>query len=44
MRNLLGWAIGISLGLSALDADAVEVEPRITAREIVERLTALEAG
>jgi hypothetical protein len=44
MRNLLGWAIGISLGLAALDADAVEVAPRITDREIVERLTALEAG
>jgi len=44
MRNLPGWAIGISLGLAALDADAVEVAPRITDREIVKRLTALEAG
>jgi hypothetical protein len=44
MRNLLSWLIGLSISLAAIPADAVEVAPRITDREIVERLTALEAG
>ncbi len=32
------------MSVAALPADAVEVAPRITDREIVERLTALDAG
>jgi hypothetical protein len=44
MRNLLSWLIGLSISLAAIPAEAVEVAPRITDREIVERLTALDAG
>lgn len=44
MRSLVVWLIGCSIGLAAFPADAAEVAPRITDREIVERLTAFEAG
>jgi hypothetical protein len=44
MRNLLSWLIGLSISLAAIPAEAVEVAPRITDREIVERLAALDAG
>lgn len=44
MYYLLALVIGACLSFSASPVDAVEVAPRITDREIVERLTALEAG